>query len=381
MKQFPTRCILIWTCVLMVQFAPAQSDDRADFVNGVIDFTGFALNTGSAQSRAFSFDDRTFDVSVGSDGFITFSENGQVLYQGDDFGEFQSYLFDLNLDVSTPPSGRRPPASGDPGESVKRIVGRVLTETPGGPIDDVFARVTLGKNLVGRTFVDLQEEEGALSEALAVVRYTRFRLNALEGNTYGVTLGAEHQVGQVRLGLMIPYDHIQFEGADFDVDALTFAPYVQYVLLQDPVSIETGPYLIYSRSFIQNNEDLNMWGAGWSASAEKYWPANIWTRVGAAAEYLETDVDLGDSSVVRGRFGGGVGAPIIPKRLKAEVFAYETLQSTEFLLGDKDYTNLGGEMRLIINNAFSVNVGYVTSIEHDDNESHSVYLGGLLLIR
>jgi hypothetical protein len=84
---------------------------------------------------------------------------------------------------------------------------------------------------------------------------------------------------------------------------------------------------------------------------------------------------------VRLRVGGTLGFPIIKDRLEGRLFCLGTQADEPFLDGDDEYLSAGGELAARIGEAFSLTVGYLTSVGHEHLSSHTGYVGALFHLR
>ena len=260
-------------------------------------------------------------------------------------------------------------------------------------MEDVFTRITLGQRASNRIFADLaparreaatgeetSEDAGALvREIAAVLRYTRFDYNNAQGNIYGLTMGTTREEESFRYGIFIPYDHVDFDNTRRDADSLSITPFFQWIPIREPVTVYVGPYLFFNYTVMNHAPDFIIAGAAMSGSVEKRFE-HLWLRIGAAGEYLQTDIDHSSDHVFRFRYGGSVGFPILGERVEGRVYAVGTLTDVEFLGGDDDFGSVGCELSARISEAFAINGGLLTSIEHEDLESYTAYLAAVFLL-
>ena len=270
------------------------------------------------------------------------------------------------------------------GENLQTITGSTIVDAPGGPLDEIFSQITLGTGVFRRPFASLidsqVEEGGALDLMAATVKYSRFHYKGVEGNVYGIAMGAIRETKHWRYGILFPYDRIDYDGTSQDADSFSASPFIQYVIRREKYKILLGPYLYGNYTFLHDADNFGMWGVGVSGAVERHFDP-IWVRLGVAGEYINSDIDHSVDSVVRGRLGGTIGFPIIPEKLEGRLFAIGTLADEGFLGGDKEYATAGGEISAQIGDAFAMTAGYLGSIGHESLSSHTGYLGALFALR
>jgi hypothetical protein len=392
---FFRKILVMVVCACLFSLAPSalRAQDRFtdgnSFANAIENFVVGALEQ-SGQSQ-MSFDlagDQLYTVEV-----IIMDEGPALILmrggetgafppeEGDgDFARFRRFLdtFRDYMFIAIPPFERQIEA------------GRIISELPGGPLDEVFSQVALGRTLDHRLFVDLATQRAAEAAAsgatavtdrvAAIMRYTRFHYKGTEGNVIGLTMGALRQTENVRYGLLVPYDRIDFDDSAEDADSFSVAPYVQVILLDEPVMIAVGPYLYYNYTFINDTPDFSMWGGGLAGSVEAEFDP-MWVRVGISGEYFDANVNHSVNNVVRLRGGGMVGFPLFSENLEGRLFALGTLADEEFLGGDDEYASAGGEVIVTAGEAFAVTLGYLRSVGHEHLSSFTAYLGGVFLLK
>ena len=373
--QFKVIAFLIIFTLSSNLFAQFATDDSTELVNELTDFVVLTLNTGSAGNQTYIFRGDLIRVNVDNNGLIQLFQNDTLLIQTNDLGEFISSAFQFLGDLP----GELIELLEEP-DPVEQLVVTTLTDSPGGPIDEVFSQITLGRGLFGRAFIDLDDEAEDEDEIAAVVRYTRFSNRGVGGNAFGITLGWERELEKLRYGVIVPYDRIDFDDFAEDADSFTFTPYLQYVFMRDPVTIAVGPYAFYNYTFINDVDSPNLWGVGVSGSIEKYFKY-FWVRGGTALEYISTDVNATNPEVTRFRYGAVTGLPIIPNKLDGKIFVIHTLTNKPFLDGDNNFASVGGEVSVKLSDAFAMSLGYIRSVAHERIDGDSFYLGGVFILR
>ncbi|MBN1516942.1 hypothetical protein JXA32_10285 [Candidatus Sumerlaeota bacterium] len=379
-----TRALGVLLLLFLAQgsgHAQIYVSNDTEFVNEITQFTLVSLSLGLSGSEEFIYNGVSYVVEVFPDGTIEMSQGGTIIYSGYDFGEFESYLFGYLVVVSEDGTIIILPEEIDISTIVQQKTSQVVTEVPGGPMDEVFSQIVLGRSVGGRLAIDVDKQGAgvAMTEGSAMLRYTRFQSGGAEGNIFGLTFGWEKETDRWRYGVVVPYDHIDYDSTVRDGDSFTISPYLQYIALREPVRITAGPYLIFNYTFINNNDDFDMHGAGLSASMEKYFN-RMYLRYGSSVEYVDTNVDLPTNSVVRWRNGITLGATITDS-IESRLYFMNTISDEGLLGGDDNYSSLGAEVAARVSDAFAMTLGLQTSIGHADTTVYSVYFGGQAQMR
>lgn len=216
----------------------------------------------------------------------------------------------------------------------------------------------------------------------ATVRYEKadFEESDNNGDIYGFNLGYAVDVDNMTFGVMIPYDHLDFDLFDADrVGAILYGQYSQDINEQTTMALTVNTNYMYTDLDIDNfgSEDVNTFGGGISGSftydGDMFVPS-----FGVSYQYNQDDTDVKDDDQHLIKVGTNMGFRV-KENMVFNCFGVWNIDVTDYdnEPDDDDYFEVGLELNAYLSETWSLSGGYKKVISLDDFDSDQVYLGAV----
>lgn len=205
---------------------------------------------------------------------------------------------------------------------------------------------------------------------------------AEEGNVYNFSIGIAQDYDNYTIGVIIPYDRLDFD--TFDANRIGLIPFAQYRHdLSDVLKATLSTNLNYTYNDFSfdggNDEEINTYGGGLSAALH-FVQESYEAGCGLSWQYNEDDVDLKDNHQHLIKLGSNVGVHVTEEQV-INLFGLWNKDITDYEedYGDDNYFDLGVEYRADFSNTWTINLGYKKSVALEDYDSDMTYIGSTWL--
>lgn len=197
-------------------------------------------------------------------------------------------------------------------------------------------------------------------------------------NISGISLGIATDKDNFTYGAYLPYDYVRLKNSDFDMHRVGLILFGQYNLeLSDNLQSTFTLNLPYTRMDFTGTGDVNVYGGGGGVNLT-YDSGVIVPSVAVQYQYSKTDQD-GDNYQHLIATGGNVGFRV-GEMIVLNCFGIWNHDASSYLSdnnGDRDYFDVGGEIKYNVTETFSLDLGYKKVLGLHKVDSDMVYLGSI----
>lgn len=202
--------------------------------------------------------------------------------------------------------------------------------------------------------------------------------NNTVANISGVSLGIAMDSDNFTYGAYVPYDYVRLKNSDFDMHRIGLILFGQYSLtLSDNLKSTFTLDLPYTRMDFTGTGDVNVYGGGGGVNLT-YDSGVVVPSVAVQYQYSKTDQD-GDNYQHLISTGGNVGFRV-GEMIVLNCFGIWNYDASAYLSdnnGDRDYFDVGGEIKYNVSETFTLDLGYKKVLGLDKVDSDMVYLGSI----
>jgi len=201
-----------------------------------------------------------------------------------------------------------------------------------------------------------------------------------DGDIYGLNLGYAVDVDKMTFGVMIPYDHLDFDFFDGDrVGAIIYGQYNQDFNEQLSMALIVNANYMYTDLDIDKlgSEHVNTYGGGISSSIT--YDGDVFVpSFGVSYQYNNDDSGVDDDYQHLLKAGTNLGFRI-KDNMVVNCFGVWNIDVTDYDNDpdDDDYFEIGLELNACISGTWALSGGYKKVVGLDDFDSDQVYLGVL----
>lgn len=228
---------------------------------------------------------------------------------------------------------------------------------------------------------DQDKAKGAKRARLldAQLRYEHVDFNnTTVANISGLSLGVAMDSDNFTYGAYVPYDYVRLKNSDFDMHRIGLILFGQYNLkLSDNLQSTFNLNLPYTRMDFTGTGDVNVYGGGGGVNLT-YDSGVVVPSVAVQYQYSKTDQD-GDNYQHLIATGGNVGFRV-GEMIVLNCFGIWNYDASSYLSdndGDRDYFDVGGEIKYNVSETFSLDLGYKKVLGLEKVDSDMVYLGSV----
>ena len=216
----------------------------------------------------------------------------------------------------------------------------------------------------------------------ATVRYEKadFEKFDNDGDIYGLNLGYAVDIDNMTFGVLIPYDHLDFDFFDGDrLGAILYGQYHHDLNDQTSMAVTVNANYMYTDLDIDNfgSEDVNTYGGGISGSFT--YDGDVFVpSFGISYQYNKDDSDVKDDDQHLIKAGTNLGFRV-KDNMVFNCFGVWNIDVTSYDNDpdDDDYFEVGLELNAYLSETWSLSGGYKKVIDLDDFDSDQVYLGAV----
>lgn len=212
-------------------------------------------------------------------------------------------------------------------------------------------------------------------------RYEKVEDNKDDGDLYGVNLGFAYDMDKWTVGVMLPYEHFDYDSHDGErIGGILFGQYRQD--LTEALSATATANMNYFQTdldFSAGNKDVRVktkgagLGLGLSYSQDSYE-----IGVGGSIQYNKDDIDWDDDEQYLAKVGVNAGYRILDSHVVNAFCAYTNdITDYKYDYGDDDLVDVGIEYRGDLTDSWGLNVGYKKTLDLDDYDNDTFYLGSI----
>ncbi|MDD2365326.1 MAG: hypothetical protein PHN84_04110 [Desulfuromonadaceae bacterium] len=202
--------------------------------------------------------------------------------------------------------------------------------------------------------------------------------NDYKGQVYGMNLGLAYDLDDFTVGVILPYQHFDYNILDADrIGTIFFGQYI--VPLGDELSVAFTGNMNYLYNYLSYNkgghDKRNMFGAGLSSGLQ-YNSDLLELGVGATYQYNKDNSNQADDYQLLVKTGANAGVRIGNNQVASVNIAY-TGDVTNYKAKpeDQNYYEVGGEYRVNVSETWGLNLGYKKTLGLYKYRSDLVYLG------
>ena len=204
-----------------------------------------------------------------------------------------------------------------------------------------------------------------------------------KADIYGGTLGFAMDRDRTTYGIMIPYDHMNFD--DSGIDSIDQFGGILYAKHRIPIdenkytfNITGNANYMYSdvdfKSSEYGDDEVNTIGGGAGVSITRNGDIFVPT-LGASYQYNHDDGDTGDYHTVKTGVNAGI---YLTQQLPLNIYGIYTMDLTDYDHADEEnFWDLGVELAYQVATGMELSVGYKKVLDYEDFESDQIYLGSV----
>ena len=198
-------------------------------------------------------------------------------------------------------------------------------------------------------------------------------------NIYGGSLGVAMDTDNFTYGVYVPYDYAKLKNSDFDLHRFGVILFGQYNLkLTDKLQSTFTVDVPYTRmDFTGGGEDMNIFGGGGGVNLT--YDAGV-VVPSVAVQYQYSDGDKGGDDYQHlistgANVGFRIGEMMVLNGFG--IWNYDASSYLSDIDGDRNYFDVGGEVKYNVTATYTLNLGYKKVLGLDHVDSDMVYLGAL----